>query len=127
MHIIRRLTPTDPRLCWFALGVILWLAPLESQARPPRARERQCVIQTIERDSRTMTLQCGKDAKALELVWTKQTTFLQGGKFADAAPLKTNQTVVVYYRSPFIGKKFATKVVWQNGSSNKTNNNQPSQ
>lgn len=126
MHTNRRLTPTDPRLWWFALGVILWLAPLESQARPPRARERQCVIQTIERDSRAMTLQCGKDAKALELVWTKQTKFLQDGKFTDAALLKTNQTVLVYYHSPFFGKKFATKVVWQNGSSNKTNNNQPS-
>ena len=84
-------------------------------------------MQSIERDSRTMTLQCGKDAKALELMWTKQTTFLQDGKFADVAPLKPNQAVVVYYRSPFFGKKFATKVVWQNGSSNKTNNNQPSQ
>lgn len=127
MHIIRRLTPTDPRLCWFALGVILWLAPLESQARPPRARERQCVIQTIERDSRTMTLQCGKDAKALELVWTKQTTFLQDWKFADAASLRTNQAVVVHYRSPFFGKKFATKVVWKNGSDDKLDKNQPSQ
>lgn len=127
MHIIRRLTPTDPRLCWFALGVILSLAPLESQARQPRARERQCVIQTIERDSRTMTLQCGSDAKALELVWTKQTKFLQDGKFADAAPLKTNQAVVVYYRSPFFGRKFATKVVWGNGSDDKLNKNKPTQ
>ena len=125
MHIIRRLTPTDPRLCWFALGVILWLAPLESQARPPRARERQCVIQTIERDSRTMTLQYGKDAKALELVWTKQTRFLQDGKFTDVAPLKTGQAVTVYYRSPFLGKKFAAKVVWKNGSDDKFN--KPSQ
>ncbi|MEK7780861.1 MAG: hypothetical protein AAB370_05110 [Verrucomicrobiota bacterium] len=127
MHTNRQLTPTDPRLCWFALGVILWLAPLESQARPPRARERQCVIQTIERDSRTMTLQCGKDAKALELVWTKQTKFLQNGTFADVAPLKTNQAVVVYYRSPFFGKKFATKVVWENGSDDKLNKNKPTQ
>lgn len=127
MHTNGRLTPTDPRLWWFTLGVILWLAPLESQARPPRAREYQCVIQTIERNSRTMTLQCDRDAKALELVWTKQTKFLQNGKFADAVPLETNQVVVVYYRSPFFGKKFATKVVWQNGPTNKTNNNQPSQ
>lgn len=127
MHTNRQLTPTDPRLWWFALAVILWLAPLESQARPPRAREYQCVIQTIERDSRTMTLQCGKDAKALELVWTKQTTFLQDGKFADAAPLKTNQAVVVCYLSPFFGKKFATKVVWKNGSDDKLNKNKPTQ
>jgi len=125
MHTNRRLTPTNPSLWLFALSMLLWLAPLESQARPPRARERQCVIQTIERDSRTMTLQCGKDAKALELVWTKQTKFLQNGTFADVAPLKTNQAVVVYYRSPFFGKKFATKVVWGNGSDDKLNKNKP--
>jgi len=121
MHTNRRLTPTNPSLWLFALGMILWLTPLESQARPPRARERQCFIQTIERDSRTMTLQCGKDAKALELVWTKQTTFLQDGKCADAASLRTNQTVIVHYRSPFFGKKFATKVVWKYGSDDKLN------
>lgn len=127
MHTDGRLTPTNPGLWLFALGMILSLAPLESQARPPRARERQCFIQTIERDSRTMTLQCGKDAKALELVWTKQTTFLQDGKFADAASLKTGQAVAVYYRSPFFGKRFATKVVWKNGSDDKLNKNHPSQ
>ncbi len=127
MHIIRRLTPTDPRLWLFALSMILGLAPLESQARPPRARERQCVVQTIEHNSRTMTLQCGKETGALELVWTKQTTFLQNGKFADAALPKTGQAVTVYYRSPLFGKKFATKVVWKNGSDDKLNKNQPSQ
>ena len=74
-----------------------------------------------------MTLQCGKDAKALELVWTKQTAFLQDWKFADAASLRTNQAVVVHYRSPFFGKKFATKVVWKNGSDDKLDKNQPSQ
>ena len=125
MHKNRRILPTDPRLWLFALGMILWLAPLESQARPPRARERQCFIQTIERDSRTMTLQCGEDAKALELVWTKQTKFLQDWKFADAASLKTGQAVIVYYRSPFFGKKFAAKDVWKNGSDDKLN--KPSQ
>lgn len=127
MHTNRRLIPTNPSLWLFALSMILGLAPLESQARPPRARERQCVVQTIERSSRTMTLRCGKDAEPLEVVWTRQTNFLQNGKFADAALPKTGQAVTVYYRSPLFGKKFATKVVWKDGSDDKLNKNQPSQ
>lgn len=115
MHTKGRLVPTTSRLWLLAFGAILWLAPVESQARPPRARERQCVIQTIEHDARTMTLRCGKDAKPLELVWTRQTKFLKDWRFADVAPLKQGHSVVVYYRTPFFGKKFATRVVLQNG------------
>lgn len=96
-------------------------------ARPPRARERQCVIQTIELNSRTMTLQCGKDTQPLELVWTKDTKFLKNWQFSDSAQLKPSQPVTVFYHSPFFGKTFATKVVWQNGSDDKLNKNQSTQ
>ena len=89
--------------------------PAESQARPPRARERTCIVQTIEHESRTMSLRCDKETKPLELVWKKDTKFLKEWKSTDVASLKAGQAVVVYYRSPFFGKKFVTKVVWQNG------------
>lgn len=93
----------------------LFLMPTQSQARPPRARERTCVIQSIEHSARTMSLQCGNDSNPLELVWKKDTRFLKDWKFTEAAGLKAGQTVVVYYKSPFFGKKFATKVILQNG------------
>ena len=84
-------------------------------ARAPRARERQCVIQTVEAHSRAMTLRCGKDTQPLELVWKEDTWFLKNWQFTDSAQLKPGQAVTVYYRSPFFGKKYVTKVVWQNG------------
>lgn len=99
----------------------------DAWARPPRAREQRCVIQTIQPNSRAMTLRCGKDAEPLELVWTKQTQFVKDWRFTESAQLKPGQQATVYYHSPFFGKKFATKVVWQSGQDDKLNVNQPTQ
>lgn len=107
-----------------ALALAIFCATsVNAWARPPRARERQCVIQTIELNSRTTTLQCDKDAQSLELLWTKDTKFLKNWKFADASELKAGQSVVVYYRSPFFGKKLASKIVWQGGRKGQLNLN----
>ena len=100
MPTTRRFISTVFRLVLLAVCLGLWL-PSEAWARPPRARERHCVIQNIEHDSRTMTLRCGKDTEPLELVWTRQAKFLKNWKFADATPLKPGQAVVIYYHSPF--------------------------
>lgn len=115
---------TPLRIALIALVTSFLLAPVESWARPPRARERHCVIQSIEYQSQRVTLQCGKDTEPLELIWTTDTRFVRNGQFADAATLEAGETVTVYYRSPFFGKKFATKVVWQNGSNDKLNKNE---
>ena len=88
------------------------------------AHERQCVVQTIEPNSRAMTLRCGKDVEPLELVWTKQTQFVKNWRFTDSAQLKPGRRVTVYYHLPFFGKKFATKVVWQSNQNDKLNMNQ---
>lgn len=104
---------------------VFCIAATDAWARAPRARERQCVVQTIEPNSRAMTLRCGKDAEPLELVWTKDTQFLNNWRLTNAAQLKPGQTVTVYYHSPFFGKKFATRVVWQSGENDKPNVNQP--
>ena len=97
---------------------------INAWAHAPRARARQCVVQTLEPNSRAMTLRCGKDAEALELAWTKQTRFVKDWQFADSAQVRPGQRVTVYYHSPFFGKKFATKVVWQSSQNDKLNMNQ---
>jgi hypothetical protein len=102
------------------LGVLLLIMailmpPPRAWALTPRARERECIIQSIDLERHALTLRCGKDAETLELVWIQRTKFLKNWKFSDAASLKEGQAVVVYYHSPFFGKKFAIKVVWQNG------------
>jgi len=68
IHANRRFIPAACRLSVIALGLSLWLTPVEGWARPPRARERQCVIRTIEHNARAMTLRCGKDAEPLQFV-----------------------------------------------------------
>ena len=40
------------------------------------------------------------------------TQFIKDWKFTDAAALKEGLRACVYYRSPFFGKPFVTKVVW---------------
>ena len=107
------------------LLAVFCIAATDAWARSPRARERQCVVQTIEPDSRAMTLRCGKDAEPLELVWTKHTQFVKNWRFTGSAQLKPGLPVTVYFRWPFFGKKFATKVVWQSGENDKLNVNQP--
>lgn len=96
---------------------------ISAWARPPRARERQCVIETIGWSMRAMTLRCAKDAEALQLAWTKQTQFVKDGRFTDSAQLKPGQRVTIYYHSPFFGQKFASKVVWQSGRKGQLNVN----
>ncbi len=54
-----------------------------------------------------------------QVIWTKQTKFIHNAEFAPASELKESATAVVYYRSPFFGRAFATKVVWTNNQPSK--------
>jgi hypothetical protein len=44
--------------------------------------------------------------------WKPGTSFVRGGEFDRADSLKEGARVCVYYRSPFFGRPFVTKVVW---------------
>jgi hypothetical protein len=51
-----------------------------------------------------------------ELALTSQTKFIHNWHFAPADELKDGTRAVVYYRTPFFGRPFVTKVVWVNGA-----------
>lgn len=106
-----------------ALGVVAILATLlaspEAPARPPRAREARAVVQSIDRSNRTLTLKFPQGRGPDQVIWTKQTKFIHNAEFAPASELKESATAVVYYRSPFFGRAFATKVVWTNNQPSK--------
>lgn len=86
--------------------------PQTAEARPPQARELCGVIQAFDPQTRTVTIQSSKRDLPSTFVVKGDTRFIQDWKSTDAASLKAGMRAYVYYRSPFFGKPFVTKVVW---------------
>jgi|SRR5579883_1086345 len=101
-------------ICGLFLAITLLTAP-HAEAHSPRAREAVAVIRTINHDKRTLTLDYPHDHGPRELVWNSNTRFLRDWKFVPATELKAGTRMKAYYHSPFFGKPFATKIVWENG------------
>jgi hypothetical protein len=95
-----------------AAVALLCLSAANGWARPPRARELCGVVQSIDPQTRTLTIQSPRRDEPLAAVWKRDTTFLRNWKSAGSAALKQGQRACVYYHSPFFGKPFVTKVVW---------------
>lgn len=90
------------------------LTPQIAEARPPRARELCGVVQAIDLQTRTLTVQSRKRDQPATFAVKSDTRFIKDWKFADAGSLKEGFRACVHYRSPFFGKPFVTKVVWVN-------------
>lgn len=88
------------------------LTPQHAEARPPRARELCGVVQAIDLQTRTLTIQSPKRDMPATFAVKGDTKFIKDWKFADSAALKAGLRACVYYRSPFFGKPFVTKIVW---------------
>ncbi len=91
----------------------LCLTAITSSARPPRARELCGVLQNVDGGMHRLALLPNGGGKPLEVDWKPDTSFVQGSEFDRADSLKEGARVCVYYRSPFFGRPFVTKVVWQ--------------
>jgi hypothetical protein len=88
------------------------MIPQSAEARPPRARELCGVIQAIDPQTRTLTIQSPKSESAATFAVKGDTRFIKDWKFTTDTALKAGLRACVYYRSPFFGKPFITKVVW---------------
>lgn len=88
------------------------LNPSNVEARPPQARELCGVVQAIDLQTRTVTIQSPKRNQPATFAVKGDTQFIKDWKFTDAAALKEGLRACVHYRSPFFGKPFVTKVVW---------------
>ena len=109
-----RTQPVSIKIGLAAIAVVL-LSGADSWARPPRAREACGVVQKIDRETKTLTVLSEKRGEPLNVVWKRDTKFIHNRKFAESASLKEDLRACVYYRSPFFGKPFVTKIVWVNG------------
>ncbi len=90
------------------------LTPQIAEARPPRARELCGVVQAFDPQTRTVTIQSAKRNLPATFAVKGDTKFIKDWKFTDSASLKKGMRACVYYRSPFFGKPFVTKIVWNN-------------
>lgn len=90
------------------------LTPQSAEARPPRARELCGVVQVFDPQTLTVTIQSPKGNQPAAFAVQGDTKFIKDSKFTDSASLKEGMRACVYYRSPFFGKPFVTKIVWTN-------------
>jgi len=102
------------------IGVALVAAALliasDAFARPPRSRPVEATVESVSLENRTLTLVPTKGKGPSVVALTKQTKFIHNWKFAPAGELRGGARATVYYRTPFFGKPFATKIVWVNGA-----------
>lgn len=95
-----------------ALIVGCLLAGAPAQALPPLGNESDGLIQSVDRNVRTVTVKIEGDSRLRNFEWNKQTQFFEHGKFAAADALKPGAAVSIRYQTPFFGKPFLTKVVF---------------
>jgi hypothetical protein len=99
----------------FLVAAALFTAT-DAFAHTTRSRPVEATIESINLESRTLAIAPAKGRGPSDLALTKRTKFLHNWDFAPATELRPGNRAVVYYRSPFFGKPFVTKIVWVNGA-----------
>jgi hypothetical protein len=75
-----------------------------------RGRHIKGIIQKVDAQAREAELLQPDKAKGLRFTWDKQTKFVAGLQFVDAAMLRPRASVEIIYYYPFFGDPYATKV-----------------
>ncbi len=84
-------------------------------AHTTRSRPASGVVESLDTSTRTMVFTPATGKAPSQLVITRQTKFIHDWHFALASEMKPGTKAVIYYRVPFFGKPFVTKIVWNNG------------
>ena len=92
--------------------VFCCLTSFESSAAPVPSRETQATIQSIDGRGRTLILAHPDRGRPQKLVWGRTTVFVHDSKIVAASELVEGVHCTVYYKVPFFGKPFLTKIVW---------------
>lgn len=91
--------------------LIAW--PAHAHTTP--SRPASGVVESLDAATRTMVFASATGHAPHQLAVTRQTKFIHNLKFAAADEVKPGTKAAIYYRVPFFGKPFVTKVVWSNG------------
>ena len=98
------------------LLTVVFFSASDASAHTTRSRPVEATVESVSLDNRTLTIAPAKGKGPSVLALTRQTKFLHNWKFAPASELKPGKHATVYYRTPFFGKPFVTKIVWINGA-----------
>ena len=94
------------------LLIVCGLASTNALAHNVSACETNAVIQSIDFTNRVLNFTHQQGSRFDHLIWKNYTQFLRDGKPVSAKELNAGAHLKVYYRSPFFGKPFATKIIW---------------
>jgi hypothetical protein len=97
------------------LVVSALFAAWPAAAHTTLSRSASGVVESLDASTRTLLFTPAKGQVPRQLVVTRQTKFIHDWQFASAGEVKPGTKAVIYYRVPFFGKPFVTKVVWSNG------------
>ena len=78
---------------------------------PRLTRESDGMIQSVDEDDRTFTINMKNESQVRKFEWNERTEFVQDRRFTTSAGLKKGVIVRIRYRVPFLGKPFVTKVM----------------
>ena len=98
----------------FAILMLLMLSNLNASAHTTRSRELCGTIESIDHAQHMLIVLSPKTGQARQFLVRKDTKFLKDWQSADANAAVASSHACVYYRSPFFGKPFITKVVLLN-------------
>lgn len=101
---------------FIAVAILTLLSCTDTWARPPHARKVCGTVEKIDRETHALALSVEKGGHPLNVMLNRDTRFIHNWKFTDSASLTQGLRACVYYRSPFFGKPFVTKIVWSNGA-----------
>lgn len=94
------------------LLIMALLTGQEVSALSPRSRPAEGLLVSVNLADRLLCFQPVGHDKPVEFALTRQTRFLRNHTPVTDDDMKPGAKAVVYYRSPFFGKPFITKVAW---------------
>lgn len=106
---------TSRKILICLLVIMAFLTSQEVSALSPRSRPAEGLLVSLNLADRLLCFQPVGHDKPVEFALTRQTRFLRNHTPVTADELKPGAKAVVYYRSPFFGKPFITKVAWSEG------------
>ena len=95
------------------LLALFCFASNDALAHTVQAHEVHAVIESIDFQKSTLALTYLQERGPQKLIWKTATQFLRDRKLVPATELNEGTKVRVYYHSPFFGKPFVTKIVWE--------------
>jgi hypothetical protein len=68
----------------------------------------------VDRNAQTFLVRLSDGKRDQLMNWKRTTRFIHNRQFTSVAALPQGTPVVVFYRTPFFGKPYVTKVIWDN-------------